>query len=411
MLPWISAFDTAAQESASQAEAPSRIYQVDYLVTPKPALGGVIVELTLRQPRRLLRELSMRLGDIDFSSVTADGDLRRVGDRLVWHPPAEGGVLRWFVPVNHMRSEAAYDAYMHSAWALFRNEDIIPSARTRTLKGATSRTRLKFKLPHGWSSTTQYYGRTEEYRIRDHARRFDQPTGWVLLGKLGVRVEDIEGTRVKVAGPVGHSVRRLDMLALLHWTLPELKRILPDFPRRLTIISAADPMWRGGLSGPTSLFVHAGLPLISENATSALLHEVLHIGLGLQASDGSDWIIEGLAEYYGLELLRRSHSISNDRHAAAIASLRDWGADVRNLCKKQSTGDVTARATVIFYSLDLELQQFEGTNGAYGLDELLLELISKNSRVSVQSLQNAATQLLGSLPETLEITNLPGCVD
>ena len=406
-----SACDAPASDLAMTTDNRSRLYQLDYVVTPKPALGGVIVELTLRQPQRLLRELDMRLAGIDVSSIVADGKLSRAGNRLVWHPPTKGGVIRWFASVNHERSEGAYDAYMSASWALFRNEDIIPPARTRTLKGARSVTRLKFELPPGWSSTTQYYGRNNDYRIENPERRFDQPTGWVLLGKLGKRNDDIEGIRVIVAGPVEQSVRRLDMLALLHWTLPELRRILPDFPRRLTIISAADPMWHGGLSAPKSLFIHADIPLISENGTSVLLHELLHAGLRLRADAGADWIIEGLAEYYGLELLRRSHTISARRHATAIEGLRDWGGKVTNLCQKQSTGATTARATVIFHNLDTELRQYDDGNMNYNLDDLVANLRTNNARVTVQSLQDAAVQLIGSLPAALETSNLPGCAE
>ena len=67
------------------------------------------------------------------------------------------------------------------------------------------------------------------------------------------------------------------MLALLNWNLPELARAVPNLPRRLTVISAGDPMWRGGLSAPQSIFIHAERPLISENGTSTLMHEIMHI--------------------------------------------------------------------------------------------------------------------------------------
>ena len=71
-------------------------------------------------------------------------------------------------------------------------------------------------------------------------------------------------------------------------------------------------MWRGALSAPQSLYVHAERPLLSGNATSTLLHEIVHIGLGLADERGADWIVEGLAEYYSLEVLRRSGTISEE---------------------------------------------------------------------------------------------------
>ena len=68
-------------------------------------------------------------------------------------------------------------------------------------------------------------------------------------GKLNVRHETVAGVRVVVAAPVGHNVRRLDMLAMLNWTLPDLVRLLPDFPRRLKYSVTADqPSGRSNIS-------------------------------------------------------------------------------------------------------------------------------------------------------------------
>lgn len=386
-------------------------YQVDYLVTPQPARGGASVVLKVSQPRHLLREISMQIGAIDTSSVIADGGFSLDGGRLVWNLPDNGGVLRWFVPIANLRSENAYDAYIDHAWALFRAEDIIPRTRSRTLKGATSVTQIRFDLPDGWSSNTEYFGRNNDYRVDNPTRRFDQPTGWILLGNIGVRIDNIAGTSVIVAAPVAHGARRLDMLALLQWTLPELKRVLPDFPARLAVMSAAAPMWRGGLSAPASLFIHADLPLISENGTSTVLHEVLHIGLDLRAGEGADWVVEGLAEFYGLELLRRTNTISESRHSAAIEKLRTWGSDAKNLCRKQSTGPVTARATAIFHALDAELRSNRDKNINYSLDDLLPILQANAGEVTTKDLQNAARQLVGFLPTAIESKNLPGCTE
>ena len=57
------------------------------------------------------------------------------------------------------------------------------------------------------------------------------------------------------------------LLAFLRWNLPALVDIFPDFPERVLVVSAGDPMWRGGLSGPGSLYIHAERPLISGNGT------------------------------------------------------------------------------------------------------------------------------------------------
>ena len=144
--------------------------------------------------------------------------------------------------------------------------------------------------------------------------------GWMLAGKIGSRNEKIADVRVVVAAPAGDSARRQDTLAFLKFTLPRIQEVFPHLPPRLLIVSAGDPMWRGGLSGPASMFLHSDRPLISENRTSTLLHELVHIALGIRGDEESDWIVEGLAEFYSLETLRRSGSISAQRLQGGAAA-------------------------------------------------------------------------------------------
>jgi hypothetical protein len=84
----------------------------------------------------------------------------------------------------------------------------------------------------------------------------------------------------------------------------------------MLIVSAGDPMWRGGLSGPSSMFLHSDRPLISENRTSTLLHELGHIALGIRGDEESDWIVEGLAEHY---FARNAASLGRHQRAALQA--------------------------------------------------------------------------------------------
>jgi hypothetical protein len=386
--------------------AEERIYDAIYTVRPVPAARTAEIELAVGQSQAFLRELSMDAPAAQFSDFSGDGEISRSGSTVSWRPPAAGGVLRWTAKVRHLRNGDSYDAWIEDDWALLRASDVMPPARTRTLKGASSRTWLRFQLPGGWSALTQYRESGGRYRVSNEGRRFDRPTGWILLGKIGVRFETIAGVRVLVGGPTGQHVRRLDMLALLQWTLPHLKGALPDFPERLTIISAGGNMWRGGLSAPQSLYLHSSLPLISENATSTLLHEVMHIGMGLSGEPGADWIVEGLAEYYSLELLRRSRSISKDRFDDAIKGLVDWGSSVRNLCAKQSTAATTARAVGVFAALHRELRRTGRTDP---LDEVLRRLVAGPKKVSLANLRQIASDVHGADPRALSPKSLRGC--
>lgn len=377
-------------------------YSVHFTLSPNPDTSTVRVELRLRQPRGLLRELSFPISEA-ITDIQGDGQLPTSADLVRWMPPPAGGTLSWHVAVNNERNGDGYDAYLGCEWGVFRLEDAIPRARTRTLRGAASVTTMQFDLPAGWSAISEYPAMQQPIAVDRAGRRYDEPAGWVAVGKIGVRRESIAGTRVAIAGPEGHGVRRMDMLALLNWTLPELNAVLPDALPRLTVVSAGEPMWRGGLSAPASLFLHAERPLISENATSALLHEVMHVALGLQARDGFDWIVEGLAEYYSIELLRRGRAITAKRAGTALERQAEWGQRASVLCARASTAETTARAVTIFAALDLELRDKSDSS----LDDLL-PLIA-GSAVDLDVLSGFAEQLIGSPPDALHIDTLPGC--
>jgi hypothetical protein len=402
-----SAWGLPLAESAEADQSSSRTYQLEYIVTPDAEAGGAWVEMKLSQSSHLLREVNMRAPAEKISAPGGDGKFSVVDERLIWSPPAGGGSLRWFAHIDHQRKGGSFDAYINADWAIFRAEDVIPQAATRTLRGATSETTLSFNLPSGWSSLTEYFGRDHSYRIRNTNRRFDRPAGWIILGDIGVRYDRITGLRVNVAAPINQGFRRTDILALLHWTLPEVLRMFPDFPKRLTVIGAGDPMWGGGLSGPRSLFIHADLPLISENATSILLHEIMHIALGSGADEGMDWIVEGLAEYYSLVFLHRSGTISDRRYAAAIRKQSAWGSSVDHLCDSDSSGAITARAVTILAKLDSEIQTMSNSNKS--LDDVVLALAASGEAITLDEFATIARNIAGSDPDALSASNLPGC--
>jgi hypothetical protein len=397
--------------SCSATDAPeetlSTVYSLAYHVVPLPGQNRMQVELTLGQSRPLLLEMRMRAAADYFSEFAGDGQISVQDGKVVWVPPAQGGVLSWSVKPNRLKSGNRYDAYMSDTWAVLRASDIIPPAATRTVRHATSNTSLSFGLPAGWSSATQYAGRNHRYRIDNPARRFDRPTGWILLGQIGTRTEEIAGVKVKIAAPKMHAVRRMDMLALLAWTLPDATRLFSDFPSRLTIISANEPMWRGGLSAPSSLFIHASLPLLSENATSTLLHEIVHIGMRASAGDGADWIIEGMAEFYGLQLLLRSSTITEKRYRHALSQLKAWGDDVPTLCNERSSGPITARATILMQDLDMEIRK--STDQEHNLDDVMNVLSHQDQKITIDDLVRAVAGFMPTDSTVLAAAALDNC--
>ena len=176
----------------------------------------------------------------------------------------------------------------------------------------------------------------------------------------------------------------MEIMAFLRWTLPTLRGVFPTLDPRLIIVSAADPMWRGGLSGPGSLYVHADRPMISENGTSTMLHELVHVAMGVAGDDHDDWVVEGLAEYYSIKILRVSGTLSRRRQELALGELRDWGEPVDNLFVRNSTGPVTARAATLIAELDAWIQ--EETRGRRSLDNVVAQIIDREQPYSYRSL-------------------------
>ncbi|MEM8817299.1 MAG: hypothetical protein AAGE85_15850 [Pseudomonadota bacterium] len=397
----IPAKDTAADTTGLE-------YDLHYDIEANAANGHFEVELSVGQASRLLREIRFSFDPARFGSFDAQGELQVGNGELRWFVPESGGTLSWRVDGRRQRAGNGYDAWLGNDWGLLRAERLIPRAETRAQKAARSRTSLSFDLPRSWSAITQYPEEDGAFVVRNPQRRYDEPSGWIVLGKLGVRFDDIAGTRVLVAGPENNGVRRMDMLAFLNWTLPEVRRLVAELPPRLTIVSAGAPMWRGGLSASDSLYMHAERPLISENGTSTLLHEVLHVALGLRSNPGFDWIVEGLAEYYSLELLRRAGGLSDSRHAAALEMQRDWARDADVLCADPSKGARTARAVTLFAELDREIRS--ASDNEHSLDDIVAALLEKPSRrLNLDVLQEAAGRVLGSRPEALASGALPGC--
>ncbi len=382
-------------------------YSVHYTITPDPREGSVSVEMAVQQARGQLKELSFKTTGTRTSDFKADGSLLVGEDTVRWLPGRSGGSLHWRTRINHQRGNAGYDAWLDGNWGIFRAEDIIPRARTRTLKGANSDTSLSFVLPNDWSAVSEYSTLKSRIEVQNPARRFDQPRGWMAMGKLGIRRETIAGTRIAIVAPEGQAVRRMDMLALLNWTLPELTPVLPETIPRLTIVSAGDPMWRGALSAPGSIFIHADRPLISENATSTLVHEVVHVAIGISAASGFDWIVEGLAEYYSLELLQRGGAITARRYQRALEKQTEWADEADELCAAHSTGAITALAVITFRSLDKEIRKKSG--GKLSLDTVVAKLAANRSHVTLRILENIVEELLQGPSDTLQLDNLPGC--
>jgi predicted metalloprotease with PDZ domain len=302
------------------------------------------------------------------------------------------------VPITHERSPGRFDAVITDDWALFRGDDIIPAMNTGEAEDTYAVTTLEVALPAGWQTVRTGWPRVSAttFRIDNAERRFDRPTGWMIAGRVGTRTTKRAGTAITVAAPMGQHFRRMEVLTFLRFVWREVNEAFERTPDRLLVVGAGDPFWRGGLSASNSLFLHADRPLVSENGTSALLHELTHLVTRISgvvtATTNDDWIAEGLAEYYSFELLYRAHGISKSRRRKIIQWLSEWGSDVEHLRHSRSSGPITARAVVLFDQLDAEIRQ--RSHDRYSLDDVTRRLMTLR-KVSLADLRRATADLVG----------------
>ena len=278
---------------------------------------------------------------------------------------------------------------------------MFPSAKVRAAKGAESRARLVLDVPKSWHQDTPYILNADgSYTVDDPDRRFDRPVGWMLVGDIGTRREVIAGTEVALGAPKDEGMRRMDMLAFLNYTLPAMKDAFGALPPKIFIVSAPDPMWRGGLSAPRSLYLHLDRPMVSENATSTLLHELTHVVTRIRGeADDDDWLAEGLAEFYAVELLYRSGGMTEARHDKTLAWLADWGKKVKSLRKDRSSAETTARAALLLLEVDREIAK--ATGGRQNLDDVTRRLM-RERKVSTAEFIAAAEKVAGRKLKALD---------
>lgn len=383
------------------AQEITRHYGLRYDLTLHPAENRADVSLTLDD--RIEGNIWRYRFHIDprrQANFKGDGKIGEDGEYVTWTPPETGGKFSFQATIDNQRPSGSYDARMTEDWAIFRGDDLFPPARTDQHEEAEADAFLHVHLPERWSFVTAYPSvGDDEFEIEHAHRSFDRPTGWMIAGRLGVRRELIDGVRVIVAGPMNQGVRRLDLLAMLNWNLPEMHRIVPTMPKRILVVSAGDKMWRGGLSGPGSLFLHADRPLISENGTSTLVHELMHVANRIEGEPGADWIVEGIAEYYSLKIMWKTDTIMYHRYLQSLETLREWGRQAGRLDVEYSSGPVTARAVTMMRRLDREI--YAKSNREKTLDDVVRLLVDSGQKVNLNRFRAAVDEVMGQPADAL----------
>jgi predicted metalloprotease with PDZ domain len=381
------------------ADADERRYRVDYTIELIPERKEARVAIAV-DSGRWLKRVNMRIDPKRQYDLKADGRLALEGGRAIWQVPAKGGTLRLTAKIDHQRESGAYDAYMTPRWAIFRGDDLVPSARVRAIKGARSIATLRFKLPLRWAADTGWPSRDDRksFQIDDLERSFDRPVGWMIAGEIGIRRDFIGRSEVAVAAPDGSDMQRMDVLSFLNVIWPQAESAFGRMPRKFLVIGGDDPLWRGGLSSPNSIFFHSARPLVSGNATSSLAHELMHVATRIRARKQDDWITEGLAEFYSIELMYRAGAISDTRYQKTREWLAHFGRKVTTLRTSRAQGPVMARAALLFQDLDREIRKRTGDER--DIDDVTRALMKKR-KVAREDLIAAAEKVASGRLETL----------
>jgi hypothetical protein len=379
----------------------ARHFDVDYLVEFLPVEGAAQVTITVTPDTGRVIELDFAMDPTRYSDVEGEGDLVLKDGRAVWQPPRAGGALRYRYRIDKRRRGGGYDARITERWTMLRGDHLVPAARARLTRDASSRARLRFKLPAGWTNIDTPFLReadNEPFIIENPEHSLARPVGWIMAGQVGTRRDWVAGMEVSVAAPRGDAMRRNEILAFLNLLAAEMQSAFGALPPKILIVGAGDPMWRGGLSGPNSMYLHSARPLISENGTSTLVHELVHVISRISGRDDDRWIGEGIAEYYSIELMRRAGLLSERRAGLAFDWMRNHGRNVKSLLAPRSSGPRTARAVTLFAELDTELRSMSDLE--LGLDDLVRRLVALR-QVDRHQLQEEFEALTGRTSDVL----------
>ncbi|WP_226501586.1 hypothetical protein [Pseudomonas sp. MWU16-30322] len=377
---------------------------LDYHVRLLPQSDQAEVRLTLAKGEAV-RSLDFDLGDgSHYSDFKADGQWQLTPGkqaRGLWRPSGDKPSLTYRVSISHGRKSGSFDTRMTPNWALLRGDDLVPPARLDQQDGVELVSRLQFELPNGWQSVETAWPRIgkNKFRIDNPSRLFDRPTGWMLAGHLGSRRTRLGETEVTVASPQGQGMRRMDVLTLLTFIWPQVQAVYPRHPSKLLIVGANDPMWRGSLGAHESIYLNTRLPLVSESGSSALVRELAQVFGRINDEHRSDWISEGFAEYYAIELVRRAGGMSDERYQALQVKLIRESQKVTTLRGEQISPAQIAKAVIVLQELDREIRL--KTRNKRSLDDVLrgaMHLGTVDTKVFVQ----LAESVLGESSKVLD---------
>ncbi|MCX8071652.1 MAG: hypothetical protein N3C12_04270 [Candidatus Binatia bacterium] len=351
-----------------------------------------------------VQEISLRFRGPSPRELKATGILLQEGERWIWRPTQPYARLFYRVDVNSRRgSQQRFDSYLASNWLVSHARQLFPlvGVTYRAPYGAPaaysklrSRATLAFQMPPGWRCVAPYAARQQNVFELSGRRSFLTPRGWFACGHLESEAREIAGVRIELAQVGGVAGDREEIFTFLEATFPLLHRLLAGDTARILIIRAPDPMWHGGISGEGSLFLHAKRPVRDPDRTSAYLHELFHVLQPFKPAADADWLVEGLAEFYSLELQRRAGLLDERGFKKGLRLFERYGLWNVDLRRQHDNPATNNSAPLVLYALDQRIQRL--TAGKARLDDVLRRLAESQSRVDSATFQSTAESVAGA---------------
>jgi predicted metalloprotease with PDZ domain len=373
-------------------------YSVDYVVRIVPGDPAHADVRWLLAGIDEIRSFRLVFRDDRFTDVSGTGRLEWHGRTLRWTPGAPYAHLRYRVAVPRRRPPGPhFDSWAEGDWIATRALHLFPEINVDFRSGAEaakSRARLVFRLPRGWkAASAQLPAEGGGFMVREPDKQFDRPRGWFLLGHIARHRRTVAGMEITVATAPGSALDVRALFRLYTRTVPLLAKLLGPPPPRLLIVSAPDPMWRGGLSGEDSFFVNGHIPLRSPDKTSTYLHELFHVWQPFRAGRDGRWVTEGLAEYYSLALPHRAGRLSERSFRRGIALFRRYGRWDVDLSRTREPAALNNSAPLVMEWIDREIRRLSG--GQRSLDDAVRLLAAEGGAVTTASFLRAANRAAG----------------
>ncbi len=333
-----------------------------------------------------VERIRLRFDPTRFDGFVGSGVIEHRRGEIIWSPSGPYAELRYVAHVDHRRAvDKGYDSYAGDGWILARTTAFFPRCaalfRRDVEPHPEARARLVLRLPTGWDSVTVFPSDgPNRYIVETPHSHFDHPRGWMLLGHLKRVDTNIGETALTIARAPGVTHKVDGALALISKALPVVRALFDRPLPRLVVVLGPDPMWRGGLSGEESFYMHGERPLRSRDQTSPYLHELFHVAAPFRPAADAHWVTEGLAEYYSIDIPRRLGLLSAERYRRALELFARHGVWGEDFTRSTTPALRNNSAPLVMYALDRRIREVTGDQR--GLDAVVTTLAREGGPVS-----------------------------